>query len=647
MNHYQYQKLGADEIRLLEFQSLKDRKLAFNVYHKQLDASITPYISLSYTWGQAMSPDNIRLGDSSCAVTQNLHDALLSIQQYLANTPQTPKKLWIDAICIDQKNEEEKRIQIRRMTLIYIQAKNVYVWLGKPKNDQNMRLGVRKLKLIRDLQLEAMFETSPLRPWWWPRKPMQGDEWITAFYKRVNKDMKNIFDIEGTPSYNAWRGIHEIWQSDWWSRAWVMQEATVKDIAWIRLVCGIKRKSPNHKVVFFCGSYTTNWPAIWGSVLIANRLLAIPLLRDSTKFLRAAAANVVKVTQVREYRTLDFEINLLEQLQRARYTECLDPRDKIYATIGMLPKSISNSIKVNYSSPLIDVYMEVPRTGLEQPTPTLDFLGYAMKLDSPRRELSIEISHAEWPSWIPNWNDPLNVVPLAKLLYTAIPEQRRSFNPFNDQLRTLRKRGINGRAYNATRNETVQASIHGHQLHIKGAIIDTIVDRLSYQAPPPERRDIIRHWRAVAIDRSLNDDGFVAAIERVQVADIQYDTLGKPISRGNSLNNDLLNKRQADLTEEEETEQKRMRLALTNTSTFRGLCYTERGHIGVVPWSARPGDYICLLLGGQVLYVLRLLEDSLNRYHYIGECYIHTLMDGEALDWVRDGNSTIEKFVLI
>jgi hypothetical protein len=209
-----------------------------------------------------------------------------------------------------------------------------------------------------------------------------------------------------------------------------------------------------------------------------------------------------------------------------------------------------------------------------------------------------------------------------------------------------KERAVRGRAYNATRNETVQASIHGHQLHIKGAIVDTIVDRLSYQAPPPERRDIFRHWRAVAFHRSLNDDDFMAAIERVQVADIQYDTLGQPTSRGNSLNNDLLNKRQADLTEEEEIEQKRMRLALTNTSTFRGLCYSERGYVGVVPWSARPGDYICLLLGGQVLYVLRLLEGSLNKYHYIGECYVHTLMDGEALDWVRGGNSPIEKFIL-
>jgi Heterokaryon incompatibility protein (HET) len=259
MRPYQYQTLGAGEIRLLEFQSLRDQKLAFNVYHKRLDTSIKPYISLSYTWGEAMSPDNIILGDSSCAITQNLHDALLSIQQYLANTPRAPKKLWIDAICIDQKNKEEKSIQIPRMTLIYDQAKKVYVWLGKPKNDNNIRLGVQKMKLMHELQMKAVFEITPLRPWWWPRKPIQGDEWITGFYRRVNKDMKNIFDIKGTPSYNAWLGIHEIWQSRWWERTWVMQEGTVKEptIHYLQFNRKIP-KSPNYKVIFFCDFYTTN-----------------------------------------------------------------------------------------------------------------------------------------------------------------------------------------------------------------------------------------------------------------------------------------------------------------------------------------------------------------------------------------------------
>ena len=61
----------------------------------------------------------------------------------------------------------------------------------------------------------------------------------------------------------------------------------------------------------------------------------------------------------------------------------------------------------------------------------------------------------------------------------------------------------------------------------------------------------------------------------------------------------------------------------------RRFCSTTDGRIGLVPRSAAAGDVICVLYGGRVPYVLRPCKDG---YTLIGECYIHGLMDGEAMD---------------
>lgn len=66
-----------------------------------------------------------RLDFESMQVTTNLEPAL----RYLRLQKQ-PRTLWIDAICIDQANEDEKRLQIQRMDFIYANASSVVVWLG-------------------------------------------------------------------------------------------------------------------------------------------------------------------------------------------------------------------------------------------------------------------------------------------------------------------------------------------------------------------------------------------------------------------------------------------------------------------------------------------------------------------------------------
>jgi hypothetical protein len=61
---------------------------------------------------------------------------------------------------------------------------------------------------------------------------------------------------------------------------------------------------------------------------------------------------------------------------------------------------------------------------------------------------------------------------------------------------------------------------------------------------------------------------------------------------------------------------------------MRRLCRTNSGYIGLVPGYAQEGDEVCVVSGARVPFVLRAQGTF---YSLIGECYVHGIMDGEAL----------------
>jgi hypothetical protein len=97
------------------------------------DPSSTSYDALSYTWGDPVSSETIEVcisvdsGDDnrSMIITRNLYDALQRLRT------EEPRRLWVDAICINQDDLQEKSHQVARMGQIYGNADNVIVWLGE------------------------------------------------------------------------------------------------------------------------------------------------------------------------------------------------------------------------------------------------------------------------------------------------------------------------------------------------------------------------------------------------------------------------------------------------------------------------------------------------------------------------------------
>jgi hypothetical protein len=75
--------------------------------------------------------------------------------------------------------------------------------------------------------------------------------------------------------------------------------------------------------------------------------------------------------------------------------------------------------------------------------------------------------------------------------------------------------------------------------------------------------------------------------------------------------------------------------------------------VGLCPYTARPGDIITVLTGGNVPYLLRRIPRNHSgraqedRYGLVGECYARGYMDGRAIvDW-KEGRLTLENFALV
>ena len=64
----------------------------------------------------------------------------------------------------------------------------------------------------------------------------------------------------------------------------------------------------------------------------------------------------------------------------------------------------------------------------------------------------------------------------------------------------------------------------------------------------------------------------------------------------------------------------------TNDKSF--LMQTQKGMIGSVNSEVVPGDRVIVPLGGHVPIVLR---PHGKKYFFVGECYCHGFIDGEAL----------------
>ena len=116
-------------IRLIELLPSDDEEgdIRFNIRSSSLvDPTREHYDAISYCWGDPRHLSPVFCADSVIWITDNLYNALYRLRQR-----SQARLLWIDAICINQSDVDEKSWQVQMMAEIYQNADRVLIWLGE------------------------------------------------------------------------------------------------------------------------------------------------------------------------------------------------------------------------------------------------------------------------------------------------------------------------------------------------------------------------------------------------------------------------------------------------------------------------------------------------------------------------------------
>jgi Heterokaryon incompatibility protein (HET) len=212
---------GSNSIRLLKIQGAPDQKTKIACTLQTVDLVEHPrYRTLSYTGGPAVraigsenrpsSPgqgQQILCNDQLFFVTQNLQDALLELRQSVFTN-----WLWVDAICIDQSNADERAHQVSAMGRIYRSATETIAWLGKDES------GTDDVQWGIEVMIPKLLERGSA---FWDSRPLTDPELETVF------GVENLSDrLVGIKKFLATRR--------WFDRAWVAQEVALAPAVFVR-----------------------------------------------------------------------------------------------------------------------------------------------------------------------------------------------------------------------------------------------------------------------------------------------------------------------------------------------------------------------------------------------------------------------------
>lgn len=90
------------------------------------------YDALSYMWGNSTPVDVILVDGASIPIAANLTMVLRHLRNLKAPIP---LRIWIDAVCINQDDLNERGHQVAMMRLVYRNATCVRIWINEPGVD--------------------------------------------------------------------------------------------------------------------------------------------------------------------------------------------------------------------------------------------------------------------------------------------------------------------------------------------------------------------------------------------------------------------------------------------------------------------------------------------------------------------------------
>lgn len=294
-----------NSIRLLHLESGCDSTplIAHLASHRLEDHS--SYDALSYVWGEPDLTKSLLIDGQELHISKNLHDILLQLRCSDRN-----RVLWIDAICINQNDDNEKGQQVAMMGQIYQQAENVLCWLGE--------LSTHRLWALKYFQGLADDAPRYLKP-----------DQVAHMWIILEDELLPGVDVNPVVEDATEAHVEAIYTSDWFTRLWVVQELAL---------------ARNPKIL--CGAYEMRWE----DFELATRVLAscIRKISPSPKQLRsidkAWSVICLRGRYCLNMRSVDSKPITLQIDQPwsvgriawdMRDKKCKDDKDRVYALLSL------------------------------------------------------------------------------------------------------------------------------------------------------------------------------------------------------------------------------------------------------------------------------------------------------------------------
>ncbi|KAK0610607.1 heterokaryon incompatibility protein-domain-containing protein [Bombardia bombarda] len=377
------------------------------------------FVALSYVWGDAKNTGPMLLNGATVQATTNLLAVLRRFRrrQYWDYV----EYFWIDALCINQGDDDEKGSQVMMMRDIYKKAALVAIWLGDDEQDFD----------TARLQVTLYWLTFSFLEDYHEYLPQELKDPIVKFGPGFIVDVfEPIFNLMFGSTSKRWKAVNNLFQRPYWSRCWVLQEYAMARNAFIfcgRLELPMKRLQTTFSGYQSVLSYMVSTGRVptgdkdfpYGTEDMTQRFMLFDSLKlcrtlreevqdpekdayftDNDLLLPASPADEANEKMRAVFDT--YMGGILELIIATNKQEATDPRDRVYAILGLLPPDDRVYIHADYKRDIRQLCIDVSVQGIQH-TKSLKYIaaaGIGLRNDST----------LNLPSWVVDLTQQLSAV---------------------------------------------------------------------------------------------------------------------------------------------------------------------------------------------------------------------------------------------
>lgn len=311
---YQYQPLDSrkNDIRLVNVKAGNSRS-ALNCEIQSvslLEETVPDFEAVSYCWGDPTQRERIRIAGLSIDIPKSSEEALRNLR-----LPKKDRCLWIDAVCINQKDDGEHSSQVTLMGQIYRRATGTAIWLGEA--DDSTEHAIEAIDVLLQQMRHDSRHFSSLEAYFHDERG--GTRYSsTCFASSCDTEALEMFF--GRP---------------WFRRLWFVQEVVL-----------------GRDSICYCGRYQVNWIDVSrAAICLVHKDTVSPISLDKNPGI-VSAANIWTFSDREEGywgSQVDRYPPLCVLLQDFELCLASDPRDKVYGLLGLRPGGWPKELMPDYN----------------------------------------------------------------------------------------------------------------------------------------------------------------------------------------------------------------------------------------------------------------------------------------------------------